>query len=55
MVERHVSIMADSLVEHTDVLRISTRAYKGRRKKRSGTLAQTVMELVGTPHDSSLE
>ena len=53
MVERHVSIMADSLVEHTDVLRISTRAYKGRRKKRSGTLCVYSMVTVGTPHDNS--
>ena len=47
MVERHVSIMADSLVEHTDVLRISTRAYKGRRKMRSGTLAYTLWLQMG--------
>ena len=53
MVERHVSITADSLVEHTDVLRISTRAYKGRRKKRSGTLCVYSMVTVGTPHDNS--
>ena len=47
MVKRHVSITADSLIEHTDVLRISTRAYKGRRKKRSGTLAYTLWIQMG--------